>query len=224
MRLALLLLASGAVSGAPAFAQNGSGFQQTQGPSSYGGSGNDFGNSWRSDQAQTGSAPAAREPMPQAQGTPGGEADGPGRKPAKRARKIGGPRNSGEGRSGESGDKAGPAADDAPPRAAADVAPPVDLDTARENFAALVESYVAGRSRKGYWSFAVRKGAKARRLVKPAVDEDSVRKVRGARYAARVSLRDQASRKPVALEFEADFTGSEWKIVAVRPATVNIRR
>jgi len=212
MKRALVLLAAVAVFGAPASAQDGSGFQQTQGRSSYGGSGSAYGNSWRSDEAQTGSAPAGRQPAQQDQGTPV-PAGGRSGKQAKRARKIDDPRKTDDGENGVSDARAEASGE----REAAPAR--VDLATARENFAALVDNYVSKHSAKGCWSYVEKKGAKARHLTDPAVDEDSLRQVRAGRFAARVTLRVEGSKKKLPLEFEADLSGADWRSVAVRPVS-----
>lgn len=229
MRLALLAVL--AVAGAAlARAQGGSEFPQTQSQPSYSGSGSDAGNSWQSDQSQTGPR-AARGPGAAPPGMPGRSDRGVVKRPKRAVTRgdepPGGPQNAdrpddGSREDRQVDDRSG--RDGAVGDAAAGSPRPIDLDGARENFAALVESYVAKRSAKGYWSYVAKKGAKARHLIEPKVDEDSVARTRGPRFSARVSLKDLRGGKPAALEFEADFSGSDWRIVAVRPAAVSSRR
>ncbi|HXT00864.1 MAG TPA: hypothetical protein VN915_09340 [Elusimicrobiota bacterium] len=227
--LLLVLLACAAAS-ASASGQD-DGFRPMQGPS-YGGS-SDSGNSWRSDEAQTGTGrsdggsrgavptQAEAEAMQRAQQQQAGQQGGPGGQ-------QGGPpvqkrqdRGNGENGSNGPGDANGPGDGDSggPQDSSA-----VDLDAARANFPTVAENYVAKRSAKGYWTYVARKGAKPRRLADPKVDEGSVRPVRGERFSARVRLRDKGGGKPVVLEFEADFSGTNWKVVAVRPAALSSRR
>jgi hypothetical protein len=104
---------------------------------------------------------------------------------------------------------------------------PMDLDDARENFAAVVEGYVAKRSAKGYWTYIEKQGGKPRRLVGPSVDEESIQARERSRFSGRVKLKDARGGKPVALEFVVDFSGVEWKVVEVKPAvaaSVSTRR
>jgi hypothetical protein len=207
MRAAILLLAS-ALCGAPLALADSSDFPQTQRGSSGGGSSGSFSsfNSWKSEPSETqprppragteqSAAPSQAERAQQRVPMGGGKPDDGGR----------GVRDRDEGQGDETDSSGGGPSD------------PVDLETARQNFATLVEGYVAKRSGKGYWSYAAKKGRAPRKLVDPEVDEQSVRLVRNLRYAASATLRDADGGKPVVLEFEADFAGTHWRIVGVRP-------
>ena len=101
-----------------------------------------------------------------------------------------------------------------------DVVLPIDLDGARANFAAIVEAYVASKSDEGYWPYAEKKGGKAVKpwhLEHPLVIEKSIRRQKGTRFSGLVKLRDARGGR-LALEFVIDFSGVDWKVVAVKPA------
>ena len=97
---------------------------------------------------------------------------------------------------------------------------PTDLDSARVNFATVVEAYVAKNSPDGYWPYTEKKdgqGAKIRRLTLPAVVEESVKQEADGRFSGLVKMSDARGGRPCTLEFVVDFSGVKWKVVSVKP-------
>ena len=209
MRLPILLvLMLGAVF---ARGESNSDFPQTQNQGQdYGGRASDFANGY-SQPNPSGNArpmPAPAPDSPEARGTPG-------------KNKAAGRKSSGGNGGTPSGDEAraedrGGNRDGDDPGGGNDGARPVDLEGARANFAAVIESYVLKRSPKGYWNYVEMKGRKARRLSSPSVDEESVRRLKGELFSGRVKFRDAGRPKPFFLQFDVDFSGVNWKVAAVK--------
>lgn len=103
---------------------------------------------------------------------------------------------------------------------------PMDLDGAIENFATIVDAYVAKKSDDGWWSYVEKKDGKKlkpRRLGKPSVDEDSIKKKdgSGSRYSGLVGFVTPAGGH-FTLEFVVDFSGAEWKVVSAQPPSARV--
>ncbi|HEX4048797.1 MAG TPA: hypothetical protein VH309_13220 [Elusimicrobiota bacterium] len=90
----------------------------------------------------------------------------------------------------------------------------VDPDGAEENFPNLVETFLAKHGSHGRWTRTA--GSKKQTLEFLSIDTSRLKKV-GPLYAACVEFRETGTRRRVRLEFAADFTGPEWKVVSVKP-------
>ena len=100
--------------------------------------------------------------------------------------------------------------------------PPMDINGARKNFAAVVEAYVAEKSSNGYWTYVEKKGgkkAKSRRLKLPAVVEGSIKqKKEDNLFSGLVKLRDARGGRSLTLEFLVDFSDKNWRVISAKPA------
>lgn len=95
--------------------------------------------------------------------------------------------------------------DDAPP-------PPPNLNDARENFATVVETFLAQNTKEGVWNLRDKRAKKIRRLALVSIEPKTVRA--GAKpglFRGRVKFRDENG-KPVLMEMTVDMTGVQWRV------------
>ena len=101
---------------------------------------------------------------------------------------------------------------EAPAASDADIVPAVTLESARINFSAIVQSYIARHRARGAWTIKDRKG-RTWHLHRPKTLDDTVRNVGGALYAGQVLLRTASGAPHVLdLDFTVDFSGTDWRV------------
>lgn len=93
---------------------------------------------------------------------------------------------------------------------------PMTIDDARLNFGTVVETFIAARSRHGYWPLTQKSSGRTLRLKYEAVESKTVRQVEPGHFSGRVMLRDAESGRPVKAEFFVDFTGNSWSVERLR--------
>jgi len=92
----------------------------------------------------------------------------------------------------------------------------MSLADARLNFGTVVESFIAARSRKGYWPLKQKSTGKTLRLKFVEVGPKTVREIQPGHFAARVLLHDLDKDQPIKADFYVDFSGRQWAVERLR--------
>lgn len=105
-------------------------------------------------------------------------------------------------------------AKDLPPEA--DPVPKLSLEDAADDFKTVVESFVLKNSVDGVWSYKDKK-TKAH-LTFVSVDAAGVRAAGKGLYTGDAVARDLRTKKLRHFQFKVDLSGTDWKVVSVRPS------
>ncbi len=95
---------------------------------------------------------------------------------------------------------------------------PMSLDDARMNFPTVVESFIAARTRDGYWPLKDKASGTVRMLKLVNKDVKGVQPVEGGEglFSGRVSLEDGNTHEKLKADFVVDFSGTEWAVKKMR--------
>ena len=211
------------------FAAADSDFQQTGAGRKSGYSSSDFqqsgsaaaanANAWQGMNDANASAPNGSGENEKGENRSGPNASGPnGRGPNANSQNKNGQNKNGQNENGPHENNQGEGGSEDDPENAPDDAPSaaMSLSDARVNFEAVVEAYVAKKSVDGYWSYREKSGGKARKLKFVSFDSGSVQNAGDNVYTGVAALREASGRRS-SLEFKVDFSGSDWRVVSVKP-------
>lgn len=90
------------------------------------------------------------------------------------------------------------------------------LDTVKSNFGTLVENYLRTFP-DGMFPHRVAGAGPVRRFVLERIELDGLKEVGARQFAAPARMVEEGGSRGLAVEFTADFSGSSWRIVRVRP-------
>lgn len=93
---------------------------------------------------------------------------------------------------------------------------PMSLADTRYNFATVLETHIAARSPKGYWSYKDPATKKFLKLKLSRIDKSSIEKIEGTLYRGQAVLREKESTKTHAMEFTIDFAPLDWSVKSYR--------
>jgi hypothetical protein len=97
-----------------------------------------------------------------------------------------------------------------------DPVPELSLEDAAENFKTVVESFVLKKSVDGVWTYKDKKSVA--RLALVSVDTSAVRAAGKGLYSGDAVTRDLRTKKLRRFLFKVDLSGTEWKVVSIRPS------
>lgn len=94
----------------------------------------------------------------------------------------------------------------------------MSLDDARTNFGTVIDAFIAGHSRDGYWPLKDKATGLVRRLKVVSKEPKGITpdESGGGRYIGRITLKDANNGERLQAEFLVDFSGSEWKVKQMR--------
>jgi hypothetical protein len=108
-----------------------------------------------------------------------------------------------------------PPEDSGPPPAeaqpAASAAP--SLEEARDNFATVVQNFLAQNTREGVWNLRDKRSKKIRRLAFESLDPKTLKSAsKAAHYRGQVKFKDVDSGAAVLMEMTLDMSTPQWRV------------
>lgn len=92
---------------------------------------------------------------------------------------------------------------------------PMDISSARMNFATVIENYLAARSPKGHWDYKDPETGAPFKLKLQAVNKGSIEPMEGTLYKGQVLLRELPGGKIKPMDFTVDFSAQLWAVKKV---------
>lgn len=90
---------------------------------------------------------------------------------------------------------------------------PMTLSDARVNFPTMIESFIASRSPKGYWSFKDPETGKTLKLKLSQVDKGSIAPSAKGSFRGKVTFQEGRTDRTIDLDFIVDFASDSWQVL-----------